>query len=145
MQDKLITALAAACALAASPAVALDACGAAPAAPRKPSAFSGLLGAARQAGLGEALMAQASQGKNGQLASALLGAAMSGDVGAATAALPASADPRTAQLAGAAVGTAMGIARSRAQTGCGRDPSAVGQDAPSPAAAAGSDTADVWR
>lgn len=113
------------------------------AARRGPSALGGLLNAARQAGLGEALMAQAGQGRNGAMASAILGAAMSGDSGAVAAALPATGDPRTNQLANAAVGTAMSVIRSGGKSGCrsAAEPQAPAASPP----ATSSDTADVWR
>lgn len=103
---------------------------------RKPSALSGLLGAARQAGLAEALTAQAGGGRKGQLASALLGAAISGDP---VSVAPTSDEPQAARLAGVAVAAASAMAAGR---GCGDGRSQPVTQAPptdSP------DTADLWR
>lgn len=104
--------------------------------PRKPSALTGLLGAARQAGLAEALTAQGGGGRNGQLASALLGAAISGDP---VSVAPTSDDPQVARLAGVAVAAASAMAAGR---GCGDGRSQPATQAPPTGSP---DTADLWR
>ena len=91
------------------------ACGAPPpqAQPRKPSALGGLLAAAREAGLGEAIAGGMGGSGRNSTAAAVVGAALSGDPSSAAAALPYdSRHAATARVAGALTGAALNLARS---------------------------------
>ncbi|HUH09063.1 MAG TPA: hypothetical protein VLZ73_00800 [Brevundimonas sp.] len=77
--------------------------------PPRRNPFGGLLAAARDAGLGQALVAQLGPSAEGQAAAALL----SGDPASAVAAIPgARRDARTARATAAVAGVAMNMARS---------------------------------
>lgn len=103
-----------------------DACPAEAPPPRR-NPFGGLLAAAKDAGLGQALVAQLGPSAEGQAAAALL----SGDPAAAAAAIPgARRDARTARATAAAAGVALNMARSA-------------RDARSDACAAAAGTADA--
>ncbi|MCX7588992.1 hypothetical protein [Phenylobacterium sp. 58.2.17] len=95
------------------------ACGAPPlqAQPRKPSALGGLLAAAREAGLGEAIAGGMGGSGRNSTAAAVVGAALSGDPSSAAAALPYdSRHAATARVAGALTGAALNLARSAGST-----------------------------
>ena len=95
------------------------ACGAPPpqAQPRKPSALGGLLAAAREAGLGEAIAGGMGGSGRNSTAAAVFGAALSGDPSSAAAALPYdSRHAATARVAGALTGAALNLARSAGST-----------------------------
>ena len=95
------------------------ACGAPPpqAQPRKPSALGGLLAAAREAGLGEAIAGGMGGSGRNSTAAAVVGAALSGDPSSAAAALPSdSRHAATARVAGALTGAALNLARSAGST-----------------------------
>lgn len=103
----------------------------------KKNALGGLFAAARDAGLGQALVAGLGSSAEGQAATALL----SGDAAGAVSAIQgANRDARTAQTAGALAGVAMGMARSArgAKADACQSTAAAGAETP-PAAA------DVWR
>lgn len=105
--------------------------------PPKKSALGGLLAAARDAGLGQALGAGFGSSPEGQAAMALL----SGDAQTAAAAIPgANRDARTAQLTGAVANMAIGMARSakNARTEACATVSAPASEAPAA-------NTDVWR
>ena len=115
------------------------ACGAPPpqAQPRKPSALGGLLAAAREAGLGEAIAGGMGGSGRNSTAAAVVGAALSGDPSSAAAALPYdSRNAATARVAGALAGAALNLARSAGSTNaaCGAQ---VGQQP--------SSDGDVWK
>lgn len=104
--------------------------------PPRRNPLGGLFAAARDAGLGQALVAQLGPSAEGQAAAALL----SGDPASAVAAIPgARRDARTARATAAAAGVAMNMARSardaRAEA-CAAG--ATTPDAPPPA------QTDVW-
>ena len=81
--------------------------------PRKPSALGGLLAAAREAGLGEAIAGGMGGSGRNSTAAAVVGAALSGDPSSAAAALPYdSRHAATARVAGALTGAALNLARS---------------------------------
>lgn len=95
------------------------ACGAPPpqAQPRKPSALGGLLAAAREAGLGEAIAGGMGGSGRNSTAAAVVGAALSGDPSSAAAALPYdSRHAATARVAGALTGASLNLARSAGST-----------------------------
>ena len=95
------------------------ACGAPPpqAQARKPSALGGLLAAAREAGLGEAIAGGMGGSGRNSTAAAVVGAALSGDPSSAAAALPYdSRHAATARVAGALTGAALNLARSAGST-----------------------------
>ena len=94
-------------------------CGAPPpqAQPRKPSALGGLLAAAREAGLGEAIAGGMGGSGRNSTAAAVVGAALSGDPSSAAAALPYdSRHAATARVAGALTGASLNLARSAGST-----------------------------
>lgn len=105
--------------------------------PPKKSGLGGLFAAARDAGLGQALVGGLAPSAEGQAAAALL----SGDASGAVAAIPgARRDARTARLSGAVANMAAGAARSArsARTeSCGSTAPAA-DDAPAA-------NTDVWR
>ena len=81
--------------------------------PRKPSALGGLLAAARDAGLGEAIAGGLGASGRNSTAAAVVGAALSGDPSSVAAALPYdSRHAATARVAGALTGVALNLARS---------------------------------
>ena len=115
------------------------ACGAPPpqAQPRKPSALGGLLAAAREAGLGEAIAGGMGGSGRNSTAAAVVGAALSGDPSSAAAALPYdSRNAATARVAGALAGAALNLARSAGSTNAACE-AQVGQQP--------SSDGDVWK
>ena len=125
-----------------SPALAQaqTACGAPPppqVQPRKPSALGGLLTAAREAGLGEAIAGGMGGSGRNSTAAAVVGAALSGDPSSAAAALPYdSRNAATARVAGALAGAALNLARSAGSTNAACE----AQVGPQP-----SSDGDVWK
>lgn len=112
-----------------------DACPAEAPPPRR-NPFGGLFAAARDSGLGQALVAQITPSAESLAAAAVL----SGDPAAALAAIPgARRDGRTARATAAVAGVAANMARSAQAAPSGScAPAAAATDAPPPA------HADVW-
>lgn len=100
--------------------------------PPRRNPFGGLLAAARDAGLGQALVGQLGSSAEGQAAAALL----SGDAAGAVAAIPgARRDARTARATAAVAGVAMNIARSARDARSEACAAAAATEAPPPAQA----------